>query len=112
MTNPVLIIDLIGRLSPNCKMCVCRTNTCLREVDIRFFGHLCSAKLGQVTGGRWFKSSHPDTKKHLRFAGAFFVSLFQVDNDNPVGAAGAVDGSGAGIFEDIDAFDIVGVNPF
>ena len=45
-------------------------------------------------------------------AGAFFVSLFQVDNDNPVGAAGAVDGSGAGIFEDIDAFDIVGVNPF
>lgn len=51
MTSPVSIIDFIEGLSPNCKMCVCRTNTCLREVDIRFFGHLCSAKLGQVMLG-------------------------------------------------------------
>lgn len=32
-------------------MCVCRTNTCLRKVNIRFFGHLGSAELGQVMLG-------------------------------------------------------------
>lgn len=39
-------------------------------------------------------------------------TLLQINNNHPVGAAGAVNGSGSSILEDIDALYIVGINPF
>ena len=37
--------------------------------------------------------------------------LFQINDDDTVGAAGAIDGGGSGIFQDIDALNIVGIDP-